>query len=162
MLADNLRQLAAEAVRGATRRKMKIVTAESCTGGLIAAALTEISGVSAVFDRGFVTYSNAAKTESLGVEPALIETYGAVSEEVAQAMVVGALAQSGADVAVAVTGIAGPGGGTKEKPVGLVYIAAASKENATVERHQFSGSRGDIRAAAAERALELLTLLCAS
>ncbi|MCX5568502.1 CinA family protein [Kaistia nematophila] len=103
-------------------RGLKIATAESCTGGLIAGALTEISGSSAVVDRGFVTYSNAAKAEMLGVPKELIERVGAVSQEVALAMAAGALAKSGADLAVAVTGIAGPTGGSAEKPVGLVHF----------------------------------------
>ncbi len=109
-------------LRGA---KLKLVTAESCTGGLIAAALTEVPGSSDVFERGFVTYSNEAKTELLGVPADLIDNHGAVSREVAEAMALGALANSYADIAIAVTGVAGPGGGTSEKPVGLVHLAAA-------------------------------------
>lgn len=106
-------------------RALKLATAESCTGGLVAAALTEIPGSSDVFDRGFVTYSNAAKVGMLGVDFDLIMRYGAVSAEVARAMAEGALRCSAADFAVAVTGIAGPGGGTIEKPVGLVHLATA-------------------------------------
>lgn len=103
-------------------KKLTIATAESCTGGLIAGTLTEIAGSSAVLDRGFVTYSNAAKTEMIGVPADLIERVGAVSQEVALAMAAGALAKSSADLAIAVTGIAGPGGGSADKPVGLVHF----------------------------------------
>lgn len=117
--------LALLALQEARAAGLTIVTAESCTGGLVAAALTDIPGSSDVFDRGFVTYSNAAKTEMLGVPTALIERHGAVSREVAGAMAQGALAHSPANLSVAVTGIAGPGGGTAEKPVGLVHFAAA-------------------------------------
>lgn len=138
----------------------KIATAESCTGGLIAAGLTGISGSSDVFDRGFVTYSNESKTDLLGVPAGLIADPGAVSEPVARAMAEGALARSGADIAVAVTGIAGPGGGNADKPVGLVFIGAARKGDATtVERHVFPGDRAAIRQATVERALEMLLRL---
>ncbi|MFI5011229.1 MAG: CinA family protein [Hyphomicrobiales bacterium] len=108
-------------------RGFHIATAESCTGGLIAGALTEIAGSSDVVDRGFVTYSNAAKTEMLGLPRELIERHGAVSEAVARAMAEGALTRSAADIVVAVTGIAGPGGGSAEKPVGLVHFGCAAK-----------------------------------
>src|ERR1700704_3533938 len=113
---------------------LKIATAESCTGGLIAALLTEIAGSSDVFERGFVTYSNEAKEAMLGIAPALIRQHGAVSECVARAMAEGAIRNSAAQVAVAVTGIAGPGGGSDEKPVGLVHIAAARASEATLHR----------------------------
>lgn len=116
--------LAKELIDLCTERGLKIVTAESCTGGLIVATLTEVAGSSAVVDRGLVTYSNEAKIELLDVPPALIATKGAVSEEVARAMAAGALKRSPADLAVSVTGIAGPGGGTPEKPVGLVHFGA--------------------------------------
>ena len=109
-------------------RGLTLATAESCTGGLIAACLTEVPGSSDVFERGFVTYSNRAKTELLGVPEEMIDTHGAVSPEVAGAMAEGALAHSPADLAVAVTGIAGPGGGSPDKPVGLVIIAAARRD----------------------------------
>jgi len=136
-------------------RNLKLVTAESCTGGLIAACLTELAGASHVLERGFVTYSNAAKTELLGVSEALITEHGAVSKEVASAMAQGALARSRADIAVAVTGIAGPGGGTAEKPVGLVFIAGARRGGALrVERHTFPGDRGAIRSATVKAALD--------
>jgi len=136
---------------------LKITTAESCTGGLIAASLTEIAGSSDVFERGFVTYSNQSKTELLGVPADLITQSGAVSEPVARAMAEGALAHARADIAVAVTGIAGPGGGTADKPVGLVFIGAAKGSNPTiVERHVLPGDRAEIRRTTVQRALELL------
>ena len=136
---------------------LTLATAESCTGGLIAATLTAIAGSSDVVDRGFVTYSNAAKTELLGVPPALITANGAVSEPVARAMAEGALARSPADITVAVTGVAGPGGGSVEKPVGLVWFGCARKGRPTVtESHIFPGNRTDIRRATVARALQLV------
>jgi nicotinamide-nucleotide amidase len=114
-------------VSTALAKMTMFATAESCTGGMVAAAITDISGSSGVFDRGFVTYSNAAKTEMLGVSSNLLETHGAVSEEVARAMAQGALAHSNATLAVAITGIAGPGGGSATKPVGLVHFVCATK-----------------------------------
>ncbi len=140
--------------------KLEIACAESCTGGLIAATLTEIPGSSDVFERGFVTYSNASKTELLGVPAALIADEGAVSETVARAMAEGALDRSRADLAVAVTGVAGPGGGTAEKPVGLVHIAAARQGRLLHERCDF-GDRGraDIRELTVARAFTLLDAL---
>ncbi len=133
---------------------LMIATAESCTGGLIAACLTDIANSSDVFERGFVTYSNAAKTESLGVPADLVEMHGAVSAEVACAMADGTLVHSRADIAVSVTGIAGPGGGSTEKPVGLVYIGCARRGSAaTAERHLFSGDRTRVRYQAALAAL---------
>jgi len=134
----------------------KIATAESCTGGLIAGALTAIAGSSDVVDRGFVTYSNEAKVEMLGVEPALIEAVGAVSEEVARAMAFGALENSHADVTVAVTGVAGPGGGSVEKPVGLVWFGLATRESVRSESRIFPGSRADIRQATVVHALGMI------
>lgn len=138
-------------------RKKMLATAESCTGGLIAATLTDIPGSSDVVERGFVTYSNAAKTEMLGVPAALIAAEGAVSEPVARAMAAGALAHSAADVAVSVTGIAGPGGGSAAKPVGLVWFGLAARDGtvATVRR-VFPGDRGAVRRAAVAQALLLL------
>jgi nicotinamide-nucleotide amidase len=137
--------------------KLMIATAESCTGGLIAAALTAIPGSSTAVERGFVTYSNAAKTEMLGVPAALIEQYGAVSENVAVAMAEGALKKSSATATVAVTGIAGPGGGSPEKPVGLVHIGAAYRgKPPLLERHVFPGDRDAIRLATALAAMDLL------
>jgi nicotinamide-nucleotide amidase len=137
---------------------LRIATAESCTGGMIAAALTAIAGSSDVFERGFVTYSNEAKAELLSIPMALIVEHGAVSEPVARAMAEGALAHSAADVAVSVTGIAGPGGGSPAKPVGLVFIGAAGGGKATaVEHHVFAGDRDSVRFASARAALDLLS-----
>ncbi len=135
---------------------LQLVIAESCTGGLIAGCLTEIAGASDVVERGFVTYSDQAKTEMLAVPAALIEAYGAVSEPVARAMVEGALENSRADLGVAVTGVAGPGGGTAAKPVGLVFVAAARAAGQTrVQRHLFAGDRRAVRAATVAAALRL-------
>jgi nicotinamide-nucleotide amidase len=117
--------LAADVLGGCRRRSWRVATSESCTGGLIAAALTEVAGSSAVFDRGYVTYSNDAKATLLGVPEHLLASYGAVSSQVAAAMAQGALSRANADLTVSVTGIAGPGGGSADKPVGLVYFATA-------------------------------------
>ncbi len=136
-----------------------LATAESCTGGLIAAACTELSGSSAWFDRGFVTYSNAAKTELLGVDPQLIETHGAVSEAVARALVLGALARSAAHVAVAVTGVAGPTGGSADKPVGTVWFGLAVPGQVITERCLFPGDRAAVRAATVQHGLQRLLQL---
>lgn len=136
---------------------LHIATAESCTGGLLAGRLTDVAGSSDVLERGFVTYSNQSKTELLGVPAALIAKHGAVSVQVARAMAEGALAHGPTEVAIAVTGIAGPGGATPGKPVGLVYLALARRGGETaVERHQFSGDRAAVREATVERAIELL------
>ena len=137
----------------------KVAVAESCTGGLVAAALTEISGCSAVFDRGFVTYSNESKQEMLGVSPDIIDTFGAVSIACVWAMAHGALKRSGADVAVAISGVAGPGGGTLDKPVGTVVFARAvrGEDDSTSEEKRFGeGDRAQVRLQAALVALELL------
>jgi nicotinamide-nucleotide amidase len=120
----------------------RIATAESCTGGLIAALLTEVAGSSDVVERGFVTYSNDAKIEMLGVPADLIAAHGAISEPVARAMAEGALRASKADIAVSVTGVAGPGGGSEAKPVGLVHLAAASRAGATIHRECWFGAIG--------------------
>ncbi len=133
-----------------------LATAESCTGGMIAAALTDIAGSSAVVDCGFVTYSNQAKTELLGLDPALIERVGAVSPEVAEGMAKGAIARSRAAVSVAVTGIAGPDGGTAEKPVGLVWFGLSNSAGTMTEKIIFTGDRAAIRHQATEHALGLL------
>ncbi len=139
------------------RAGLKIATAESCTGGLIAGTLTEIAGSSDVVERGFVTYSNEAKTELLGVPAAVIAQAGAVSAEVAEAMAEGALEASAADVAVSATGIAGPGGATPNKPVGLVYLGICRRgAGAAHERHVFAGDRAAVRRAAVAAALDLL------
>ena len=137
---------------------LTIATAESCTGGLVSAALTSVSGSSAVVDRGFITYTNAAKTQSLGVPMSVLNAHGAVSVEVAKAMAEGALHMSNADVAVSVTGIAGPGGATDDKPVGLVYFACAREHmrTLTVEKRFGPMGRDGIREQSVMVALELL------
>jgi nicotinamide-nucleotide amidase len=148
-------------VEEATKRKLLIVTAESCTGGLIAATIAKIPGCSAMLERGFVTYSNDAKTEMLGVPAALIAERGAVSVEVARAMAEGALKHSRADISVAVTGIAGPDGGSEHKPVGLVYFAAARKGRPTlVEERRFGDvGRHRVQEETVLAAFELMTRL---
>ena len=139
-------------------RGWKIATAESCTGGLIAAALTAVPGSSDVVDRGFVTYSNAAKTGMLGVPAALIEAHGAVSAPVAAAMATGALARSDAHVAVSVTGVAGPGGGSADKPVGTVWFGLAIRGGAvTTLLCRLPGDRDAVRGASVQQALRLLS-----
>ena len=141
------------------RAGWRAVTAESCTGGWVAKCLTDVPGSSRWFERGYVTYSNLAKEQSLGVATAVIETFGAVSRPAAEQMAAGALHASGADLAVAVTGIAGPDGGSLEKPVGLVWFAVASRGASALvraEERRFSGDREAIRRAAVARALELL------
>ncbi len=139
-------------------RGLKLVTAESCTGGTIAGVVTEIAGSSEVFDRGYVTYSNLAKIEMLGVEKTLLDAHGAVSSEVAEAMARGAITASGVDVSVAVTGIAGPGGGSDDKPVGLVYLAAATRDGRLIsERQDFADiGRGNVREETVKAALALV------
>lgn len=153
--------LAEDVLRYARTLELRIATAESCTGGLIAALLTEIPGSSDVFERGFVTYSNEAKIACLGVPKQMIDQWGAVSEAVARQMAERAMKVSNAQLAVAVTGIAGPGGGTDEKPVGLVHMAAARDRGATLhEKHLFGDiGRGEIRMASVEAALRLLLKL---
>lgn len=149
--------LAADVIAAARRAGLMLTTAESCTGGMVAAALTDIAGASAAFERGFVTYSNAAKTELLGVPADLIATYGAVSEPVARAMAEGALAASAADIALSITGVAGPDGGTPQKPVGLVHMALAGRDGTAEHVFHFEGrDRAGIRAAATHVALTLL------
>lgn len=137
---------------------MKMAVAESCTGGMVAAAITDIAGSSSVFDRGFVTYSNEAKSEMLGVPTDLISRLGAVSREVAIAMAMGALDHSNADIAVAITGIAGPAGGSPEKPVGLVHFSVARQGETAIHNCQKFGnlSRAEIRAKATAHALNLI------
>lgn len=162
LLPPSLTDLAARVVAENIAAGRRIVLAESCTGGLVAAAITEIAGSSAVLDRGFVTYSNEAKIESLGVSEELIDTFGAVSPAVAWAMARGALKHSDADVAVAITGIAGPGGGTESKPVGTVVFACAmrgqNENDIQAEQKHFDPglSRAEIRQEAAIAALGLL------
>ncbi len=139
------------------RQRWFLTTAESCTGGLIAAHCTELAGSSNWFERGFVTYSNAAKCELLGVDAALIDRRGAVSEAVARAMAVGALAHSRAQVAIAVTGVAGPAGGSAEKPVGTVWLAWATPMGLISEVKHFDGDRTAVRQATVQHALTRLT-----
>jgi nicotinamide-nucleotide amidase len=140
------------------RKQLRIATAESCTGGLIAATLTEIPGSSDVVERGFVTYSNDAKQAMLGVPSVTLNQFGAVSRETAEAMATGALANSPAELAVSVTGIAGPGGGTPGKPVGLVHFAAASKRGGLIHRERRYGDigRSQVRQASVVEALAML------
>lgn len=148
-------------------RGWMLATAESCTGGMVAAACTDLAGSSAWFERGFVTYSNAAKTELLGVDAGLIEAHGAVSEPVARAMAAGALARSAAQLSVAITGIAGPTGGSADKPVGTVWFGWGARVGADApllraEQLRLPGDRAAVRAAATEHALRgLLALLAA-
>lgn len=158
MLPERLRAEAELVLAAARRAKLTIAAAESCTGGLIAGCLTEIAGSSDVFERGYVTYSNAAKCEVLDVPTALIERHGAVSEEVARAMAEGALARSRADLAVSVTGVAGPGGGTPAKPVGLVHFALARRGGGTQARRMLYGDlgRSRVREETVATALEML------
>ncbi len=138
-----------------------LAVAESCSGGLLAAAITDVAGASRCFHGGVVSYANQAKAGWLGVDLALIDAHGAVSPEVAEAMVAGLLATTPADLACAITGIAGPGGGTAEKPVGLVYIGIGDAGGVAVHRCHFDGDRAAVRAATVDRALALL-LACVS
>ena len=142
-------------------RKLMVVTAESCTGGLVAGALTDIAGSSAVVDRGFVTYTNEAKHQLLGVPNETLEKFGAVSRDTAEAMVRGALGHANADLAVSITGIAGPGGGSAEKPVGLVHFAAASRSGRLIHRERRLGDigRAEVRRRSVLEALAMLTEL---
>ncbi|MGO4705230.1 CinA family protein [Microvirga sp. 2MCAF38] len=153
-----LRNRAADLLQAYATRGWKIAMAESCTGGLVIGLLTDIAGSSAVVERGFVTYSNEAKNEMIGVPMDLIAAYGAVSEPVAQAMAEGALSHSRADVTVGITGVAGPGGGSAEKPVGLVHFGLSVKGRSTItlERRYGDLGRQMVRQSAVEDALELL------
>ena len=156
-LPPDLVELAKAVLMAAKERSKRIVTAESCTGGLLTGCLTANARSSDVIDCGFITYSNESKSRLLGVPRDAIKDHGAVSDLVASAMAEGALAQSDADMAVSITGIAGPGGGSKEKPVGLVYMALAQTgEDAMVKRYVFAGTRSDVRRAAVGAALELV------
>ncbi len=157
MIDDGIAGAARALLARLRARGVMVATAESCTGGLIAAALTEIAGSSDVVDRGFVTYSNAAKASMLGVDPGVIAAQGAVSEAVARAMAEGALARSEAGVAVAVTGVAGPGGGSAEKPVGTVWFGLAALGVVTrTERVVFPGDRAAVRRATVLHAFGML------
>lgn len=158
MFPERLRNLAMLVLDDAERARLKIATAESCTGGLVAALMTDIAGSSAVFERGFVTYSNKAKEEMLGVPGDVLADFGAVSEPVARMMAEGAMANSRANVSVAITGVAGPGGGTRMKPVGTVHIACARENRAIIHEMLQLGDIGreGIRMAAVETALNLI------
>ena len=158
MFPERLRNLAMLVLDDAERARLKIATAESCTGGLVAALMTDIAGSSAVFERGFITYSNKAKEEMLGVPGDVLADFGAVSEPVARMMAEGAMANSRANVSVAITGVAGPGGGTRMKPVGTVHIACARENRAIIHEMLQLGDIGreGIRMAAVETALNLI------
>ena len=158
MFPDRVLVLAQALITEAREKRLKVATAESCTGGLIAGALTEIPGASEVVDRGFVVYSNNAKTKLLNVRAAVIMRFGAVSEEVARAMAEGALKNAAADIAVSCTGIAGPTGGTPTKPVGLVHLAAARNGETTLSEECRFGDigRSEVRMRSVEAGLKLL------
>ncbi len=155
---EELRAAATAVLETCRARGLKVATAESCTGGLVAGALTEIAGSSDVVDRGFVTYSNEAKQQMLAVAPETLMKHGAVSRETAEAMARGAISHSNADLAVAITGIAGPGGGSADKPVGLVHFAAASRTGAPTHREMHYGDigRSDVRHKSVQQALAML------
>ena len=164
-MADRDTQAAATALLDLCKaKKLMLATAESCTGGLVAGALTDIAGSSAVVDRGFVTYTNEAKAEMLGVPADTLKEHGAVSRETAEAMAKGALAHSRADLAVAITGIAGPGGGSAAKPVGLVHFAAASRGGRLIHRERRYGDigRAEVRRRSVLEALAMLSELATS
>jgi nicotinamide-nucleotide amidase len=154
---DSTIKTASELLRA---KGLKLATAESCTGGMIAAGFTDLAGSSDIFDRGFVTYSNQAKIDMLGVSPTTLEQHGAVSEQTAGEMAMGALKNSLADVSISVTGIAGPSGGTPEKPVGLVFIGIGQKNGAPlVTKHNFGGDRASVRRQTTITAIENLIAL---
>lgn len=156
-ISAELHKQTATLLQSLRTRHLTLTTAESCTGGLLSALITEIPGSSDVFTHGYVTYSNAAKTAMLGVPEPLIKVHGAVSEKVAVALAENAQHTAGADIAVSITGIAGPGGATKDKPVGLVYIACARKGLKTLQvKYNFSGDRARVRLQAITAALELI------
>jgi nicotinamide-nucleotide amidase len=158
MFTIEIETLARLLVDEAQGRRLRIVTAESCTGGLVSSAITSVSGSSEVFDRGLITYSNRAKQELLGIAGDMIADYGAVSEPVARMMAEGALENSHAHVSVAITGVAGPGGGTPLKPVGTVHFATARANQSVYHRHEFFDldSREEVQLAAVQVALEML------
>jgi nicotinamide-nucleotide amidase len=157
MFTEQLLSRAAEALDAAKARDMRIATAETCTAGLVSSCLTSVPGASKIFERGFVLYHDSAKATGLGVPESVSKAHGAVSAEVTRGLAEGALSHSGAGVAVAVTGYAGPGGGNEKNPVGTVYVAAARKGGQTlVERRVFSGDRDAVRMQAVGAALDLL------
>lgn len=155
-MSSHSAKLIEELARRLLQTDRKVCTAESCTGGLIAKSFTDLAGSSDWFERGFVTYSNAAKSEMLAVPAAVIDEYGAVSEAVAGAMASGAIRHSAADYSIAVTGVAGPGGGSDEKPVGTVWIAVASHDQLQTRLFQFDGNRKAVRRATRLAAIEML------
>jgi PncC family amidohydrolase len=157
MFEKDLLEKAEKILQNLREKKLKIVTAESCTGGSLSALFTAISGSSEVFDRGFVTYSNQAKIDMLGVSKKTLENFGAVSPETAKEMSVGALKNSKADIAIAITGIAGPKSDDTKKPVGLVYISISNASKTVARQFNFSGPRQDVRKQSVTSALEMLT-----
>lgn len=160
-----LSRLSEKFLRKLEAERLKVTTAESCTGGLLAALFTDLPGSSQMFDRGFVTYSNESKTDMLGVSTETLKTHGAVSEQTAREMAAGALKNSRADIAIAITGIAGPSGGTEEKPVGLVYVALNFNDSASLKlgiqnkvlKLNIKGDRSTVREGTIEQVLTLLT-----
>ena len=158
MFPPDILQSASRVIKALRTKSRKVTTAESCTGGLVAAAITSIAGSSDVFEFGFITYADMAKSDMIGVDPALIKRHGAVSVEVAQAMAEGALATAAADLALSITGIAGPGGGSPAKPVGLVFVGCAVRGAATlVQRYEFGDiGRDEVRLASVRASLKLL------
>ena len=156
MASDGLGALAAAVIAACRERRLTAATVESCTGGLVADALTDVAGASDAFVGGLVVYGNVAKRDLAGVDERLLAAHGAVSPEVAGALARGGRARLGADLAVAITGIAGPGGGTAEKPVGLTYVAVATERGVRVERHRWRGGRKANKGASARAALRLL------
>ncbi len=161
MIDAETRALAVRVLDAYRAREWTLATAESCTGGLVAGALTEIAGSSDVVDRGFITYSNEAKAEMLGVPEATLAEYGAVSRPTAEAMAKGVLTRSSVDAAVAITGIAGPGGGSTDKPVGLVHFAAAARDGRVIQREKRYGDigRSEVRRLSVLEALDMLLTL---
>ncbi len=158
IFSNEIETLATDVLEKCRQRKWQLATAESCTGGLIGGALTDIAGSSDVFDRGFITYSNKAKARVIGVSTEILRAHGAVSEETAREMALGALKTAGANLTVAVTGIAGPGGGGPGKPVGLVHFAVATEEGIAEHRKMEYGDigRSEVRLATVKTALEML------
>ena len=156
MFPSEILMIASKLVKITNEKTITLSTAESCTGGLIAGAITEIPGSSSVFHKGYVTYSNLAKQQVLNVQSYELEKFGAVSKEVASQMAIGAKLNSNADISVAVTGIAGPSGGSEEKPIGTVFIALASKQDTSVKGCLFEGDRAEIRMSTVRMALEII------
>ena len=160
-MTDEVISAATALIKLCVQKGLKVATAESCTGGLVAGALTEVPGSSAVLDRGFVTYSNAAKQQMLGVSADTLRDHGAISRETAEAMARGALGKASADIVVAITGVAGPGGGSADKPVGLVHFAAASRSGTLTHAEMRYGDigRGNVRHKSVLQALAMLKRL---